>query len=91
MLEEFAKCVEYLNQFLPSEHKMRYIAYDMAGASKTNGEDVVGMLETIGTRFIEECGFFHSGSRLDQITNKNYSANLLGFQLQKGVLRTNCI
>ena len=63
----------------------------MAGASKTNGEDVVGMLETIGTRFIEECGFFHSGSRLDQITNKNYSANLLGFQLQKGVLRTNCI
>ena len=91
LLEEFANCIGYLNQFLPPQHKMRYIAYDMARASKTNGEDVVGMLETIGNRVLEECDFFHSGTRTASASSLPQSASRQQVKLQKGVLRTNCI
>jgi hypothetical protein len=34
LLFEYGQCVAYLNQFLPEDKKMRYIAWDMAQAAK---------------------------------------------------------
>jgi hypothetical protein len=34
LLSEYGQCVEYLNQFLPNESKMQYIAWDMSQAAK---------------------------------------------------------
>lgn len=34
LLDEYTKCVEYLNQFLPPDKKMVYIAWDMSRAYK---------------------------------------------------------
>ena len=34
LLVEYGQCVAYLNQFLPEEHRMRYIAWDMSQAWK---------------------------------------------------------
>lgn len=34
LLDEYTRCVEYLNQFLPAEKKMVYIAWDMSRAYK---------------------------------------------------------
>lgn len=34
LLAEYGACVDYLNQFLPKDKRMRYIAFDMASAAK---------------------------------------------------------
>jgi len=33
--EEFVAVIQYLNQFLPTEHLIKYIGFDMARVSKT--------------------------------------------------------
>ncbi|KAI9141587.1 SacI homology domain-containing protein [Paraphysoderma sedebokerense] len=58
--DEFAQAVEYLNQFLPQEMNIKYIAWDMSRASKT-GQDVIGILENIAEQVVLSTGFFHSG------------------------------
>eukprot|EP00158_Paraphelidium_tribonemae_P008605 Partr_v1_DN28627_c1_g3_i1_m49433 putative Polyphosphoinositide phosphatase len=40
LLEEYGAAVAYLNQFLPNDKKMRYIAFDMSRASKNPDYDV---------------------------------------------------
>jgi hypothetical protein len=35
LLEEYAQAIQYLNQFLPTDKKIRYIAFDMSRAAKT--------------------------------------------------------
>ena len=34
LLSEYGQCVEYLNQFLPEDKNMQYIAWDMSQAAK---------------------------------------------------------
>jgi hypothetical protein len=60
LLEEFTDLVSYLNQFPPTEKKLRYIAWDMARASKSD-QDVIAVLENIAEEVIQTTGFFHSG------------------------------
>jgi hypothetical protein len=61
LLEQFTDLVSYLNQFPPAEKKLRYIAWDMARASKSNDQDVITVLESIAEEVIKTTGFFHSG------------------------------
>ncbi|PWN31122.1 hypothetical protein BDZ90DRAFT_230116 [Jaminaea rosea] len=61
LLKAFGECVAYLNQFLPDDKKMVYIAWDMSRASKSHDQDVIGILEDIAEETIERTGFFHSG------------------------------
>lgn len=77
LLKEFTEAILYLNQFLPKEHQLRYVAWDMSRASKSRDQEVIGTLEKIAQDAMKETKFFHSGTK--------------GLQLQSGVSRTNCI
>ncbi|KAI9362705.1 SacI homology domain-containing protein [Pilaira anomala] len=77
--KEFAEAIHYLNQFLPDDKQIKYIAWDMSRASKSHDQDVIGYLEKIADDTMEATGFFQSGINADPA------------QEQEGVLRTNCI
>ncbi|KAG1054130.1 hypothetical protein G6F43_003834 [Rhizopus delemar] len=81
--KEFAEAIAYLNQFLPKDKQIRYIAWDMSRASKSHDQDVIGYLEKIAEEVMESTGFFRSGIDSDNKQKKTYKQN--------GVLRTNCI
>lgn len=61
LLRAFGECVTYLNQFLPTSKKIRYIAWDMSQASKDHAQDVIGILEDIAEETLATTHFFHSG------------------------------
>ncbi|KAI8086042.1 polyphosphoinositide phosphatase [Halteromyces radiatus] len=88
--EEFAEAIAYLNQFLPDDKKIKYIAWDMSRASKSHDQDVIRFLEQIAQETMESTGFFHSGSKFDK-TSTTGSSLSSPQSLQHGVLRTNCI
>lgn len=77
---EFKAAVEYLNQFLPEEKKIIYLAFDMSRTSKSKGGDVIGDLEDIADGVLSKTGFFQNGYSIED-----------GARLQNGVARTNCI
>ncbi|KAI9778244.1 MAG: phosphatidylinositol-3,5-bisphosphate 5-phosphatase [Candelina submexicana] len=78
LLEEYTNAVNYLNQFLPSDKKLIYKAWDMSRASKSRDQDVIGTLEDIAEEVMTATGFFRNG---DDGTS----------MMQNGVARTNCI
>lgn len=80
LLYEYKYCIDYLNQSLPKEKKIRYEAFDMSRAAKTRGQDVIGTLENLAEKVLFETGFFHNG---DESSGTS--------QVQNGVARTNCI
>ncbi|CAO3675791.1 unnamed protein product [Umbelopsis ramanniana] len=95
--KEFAEAIQYLNQFLPDEKKIKYIAWDMSRASKSPDQDVIRYLEDVAKETMEATGFFHSGTKppteLDEEasrSNSNYKYRHI-ISRQHGVLRTNCI
>ena len=76
LLFEYGQCVAYLNQFLPADKKMRYIAWDMAQAAKrpvrclilwteltpsSGHQDVIGVLEDVCEESLQATHFFHGG------------------------------
>lgn len=92
----YAECVAYLNQFLPPEEdkKLRYIAWDMAQATKSKSQDVIGILEDIAEESIQLTKFFHGGVSITNDPEKDLDATLAetaAIQLQHGICRTNCI
>jgi hypothetical protein len=94
--KEFAEAIKYLNQFLPDDKKIRYIAWDMSRASKSPEQDVIRYLEDVAKETMEATGFFHSGtSRFpDEVDNDEstpYQKYRRHVSRQHGVLRTNCI
>lgn len=107
LLAAFGECVSYLNQFLPDDKKMIYVAWDMSRASKSHDQDVIGVLEDIAEETIQRTRFFHSGS---EPTRFDYqlptvadgkdegssqagvtSSRRLGILTQTGVARVNCV
>ena len=87
LLSAYAECIAYLNQFLPPDasKKLRYIAWDMAQATKTKSQDVIGILEDIAEESIQLTGFFHGGA----IRTNGETRHPV--RLQQGICRTNCI
>ncbi|KAI7907384.1 SacI homology domain-containing protein [Cokeromyces recurvatus] len=81
--KEFEEAISYLNQFLPEDKKIKYIAWDMSRAFKSHDQDVIGYLEKIAEETMDATGFFHSGIQSDKIKLRQ--------SRQHGVLRTNCI
>ncbi|KAJ3390138.1 phosphatidylinositol-3,5-bisphosphate 5-phosphatase [Lobulomyces angularis] len=79
LLDEFSNAIAYLNQFLPPDDKIQYIAWDMARASKSQDQDVIGKLQEIAEKVLSTTQFFISGSKSNE------------GRRQKGVARTNCI
>lgn len=80
LLYEYKYCIDYLNQSLPKEKRIRYEAFDMSRAAKTRGQDVIGTLESLAEEVLVETGFFRNG---DETVGTP--------QVQNGVARTNCI
>lgn len=79
LLDAFTDCVNYLNQFLPKENKLDYVAWDMSRASKSRGQDVIEWLERYSESSVSKTGFFLNGRTLADT------------QLQQGICRTNCV
>ncbi|KAJ4379757.1 phosphatidylinositol-3,5-bisphosphate 5-phosphatase [Didymella sp. IMI 355093] len=80
LLYEYKYCIDYLNQSLPKDKKIRYEAFDMSRAAKTRGQDVIGTLESLAEKVLQETGFFRNG---DETSGTS--------RVQNGVARTNCI
>ncbi|XP_067951044.1 polyphosphoinositide phosphatase-like [Watersipora subatra] len=77
--DELVKTVTYLNQFMKDEHKIRYVAFDMARSNRKKGANVLAHLDDISESCIKRTGF--------------YVSNCLGYadRKQHGVIRTNCV
>lgn len=58
--EEFLTHINYLNQFLPSQHRIQYIHFDMARCNKRQDANVMGRLGDIAYRAVKKVGIFHS-------------------------------
>ena len=82
LLAEYQKAVEYLNQSLPTDKRIRYRAYDMSRAAKTRGQDVIGTLEKIADDIVRTTGFFQNDGSPEG-DGSDY--------VQNGVVRSNCI
>ena len=79
LLKEYTNAMTYLNQFLPEGKKIIHREFDMSRASKSRDQDVIGSLEAIADDFVPKTGIFRNGSDASEL------------QLQRGVVRTNCI
>lgn len=95
LLHAFDECVKYLNQFLPKEKRLRYIAWDMSRASKSRDQDVIGVLEDIAEETITATNFFHSGHEPTRTGHyhlgENPTSSRKSILLQNGVARVNCV
>ncbi|XP_012271365.1 polyphosphoinositide phosphatase isoform X2 [Orussus abietinus] len=58
--EELSTAVRYLNQFLPPEHQMHYISFDMARKNKGKEANVMGRLANIAHNAVLKTGIFQS-------------------------------
>ncbi|XP_048577491.1 polyphosphoinositide phosphatase-like [Nematostella vectensis] len=99
--EELQTAVEYLNQFLPPEHNIQYIPWDMARHNKSKDLNVMERLTVIADQVFKATGFFHSGHELhcnrlrrhpgwQGMRGQDYSDDRVG-RCQTGVLRVNCV
>lgn len=107
LLDEYTQAVTYLNQFLPCEKQIKYVAFDMSRASKTPGQEVIKILEDISREMISKTQFFHTGgepvfnafraemNKENQSSKEDSAKSNLGYRstplYQNGVVRTNCI
>lgn len=99
LLEQFTEAISYLNQSLPNEKKIQHIAWDMARASKSQDQDVIGKLEDIAEQVLKTTSFFHTGvatcnSNPQQGKNSIACFTSEGSEIhrtQHGIVRTNCI
>ncbi|KAI8849108.1 SacI homology domain-containing protein [Chytridium lagenaria] len=69
LLDDFSQMIEYLNQFLRHEMKIRYIAWDMARASKSETQDVIGILEDLAEEVLSTTGIL--GRRQNGVVRTN--------------------
>lgn len=98
LTDEYKATVSYLNQFLPPEHRIRYMGFDMAHISKSKTKNVLVRLSQIAKKCVKQTGFYVHMPR--HISKEFWDApEYKGFQghktewgcLQTGVVRTNCV
>lgn len=74
--KEVTMSIKYLNQFLPPQHKIKYVHFDMARKSKE--KNVMENLAEIAETLVNQVGIF-SVERNEVL------------QFQNGIIRTNCV
>ncbi|KAM5256122.1 polyphosphoinositide phosphatase [Ctenodactylus gundi] len=96
--EELVAAVTYLNQFLPPEHTIVYIPWDMAKYTKSKLCNVLDRLNVIAESVVKKTGFFVNRPdsycsilRPDEKWNELGGRVIPTGRLQTGVLRTNCV
>ncbi|TMW66258.1 hypothetical protein Poli38472_004023 [Pythium oligandrum] len=60
---EFMNAVEYLNSFIPGEHRIRYVALDYSRLSKQKGLNVLHSLDKVAVWALTQTGFFCSAPK----------------------------
>lgn len=93
------KSVRYLNQFLPQQHIIRLISFDMARCNKSRNDNVMQRLGKIGFNIVRVTGFFQSwrshrniaddpsyvqNLRRRDFERKPSSARVAGYRLRDG-------
>ncbi|KAJ8026494.1 Polyphosphoinositide phosphatase [Holothuria leucospilota] len=94
LTDELFGAVQYLNQFLPPEHSIRYKHVDMARYNKSPKLDVIAKLENVGEAVVEQTGLFLFGPVLDPSKlkkSREFSTEERVIYKQTGVVRTNCV
>lgn len=71
---EFMNAVEYLNSFMPPEHRIRYVALDYSRLSKQKGLNVLHSLDKVAVWGLTQTGFFCSAPKR-QIGNNGNKRN----------------
>ncbi|KAM9666693.1 polyphosphoinositide phosphatase isoform 1-T1 [Trichechus inunguis] len=96
--EELVAAVTYLNQFLPPEHTIVYIPWDMAKYTKSKLCNVLDRLNVIAESVVKKTGFFVNRPdsycsilRPDEKWNELGGCVIPTGRRQTGVLRTNCV
>ncbi|GFN80695.1 polyphosphoinositide phosphatase-like [Plakobranchus ocellatus] len=96
--EGFYQTVEYLNQFLPVQHAIQYIRFDMARVNKRKDADVMLRLNRIARYCMKKTGLFLNvqPSQASYLLKDPEMKTLLGQWgptgcKQTGVVRTNCV
>ncbi|XP_073708961.1 polyphosphoinositide phosphatase-like [Garra rufa] len=96
--EEFYPAITNLNQFLPPEHSIEYIAWDMARYTKSKLCNVLDRLSMIAENVVKRTGFFVNRPdfychtlRPDERWGDLGGKVTPNGRLQTGVLRTNCV
>ncbi|XP_056336621.1 polyphosphoinositide phosphatase [Danio aesculapii] len=96
--EELYRAITNLNQFLPPEHNIEYIAWDMARYTKSKLCNVLDRLSMIAENVVKRTGFFvnrpdfycHTLRPDERWGDLGGTVTPYG-RLQTGVLRTNCV
>jgi len=103
--EEFLTHINYLNQYLPPQHRIQYCHFDMARCNKKTDANVMGRLGDIAYRAVKKVGIFHNRptSYLQQNRGGRQDRELLDswkdkvgreggiIMKQTGIIRTNCV
>ncbi|XP_030382883.1 polyphosphoinositide phosphatase [Scaptodrosophila lebanonensis] len=76
--KELKYSIRYLNQFLPPQHRMKHIHFDMARQSRQSGGNVMEKLAEIAESIVEQTGMFFKARGSD-------------LSFQTGIVRTNCV
>lgn len=75
LTDDMTTSINYLNQFLPPQHRIKYHHFDMA--KKSHGGNVMGSLAKFAENFVQKTGLFFKDS------------NAISFQT--GIVRVNCV
>ncbi|EEB07206.1 inositol polyphosphate phosphatase [Schizosaccharomyces japonicus yFS275] len=78
LLDEYERAIAYLNQFLPEDKKIQYLAWDMSNAVKRN-QPVIKVLERMADYIIKQTKFFSTATSFEPAS------------FQEGIVRVNCI
>ncbi|XP_046335599.2 polyphosphoinositide phosphatase-like isoform X2 [Haliotis rufescens] len=96
--DEFIDTINYLNQFLPPEHTIQYIGFDMARVNKRKDTDVLVRLAKIAKYCIKQTGFFLSmpPAQAQVVLKDEEFKGIQGHRTatglrQTGIVRTNCV
>lgn len=102
----YTQAIQFINQFLPEQHKIDYVAWDFKLANKSKTLSVVDELGLLAHWSVIRTGIFHSHPHPDStqqtptstvhITPSPHTIHHLPDQVyigrfQSGVLRTNCV
>ncbi|CAJ0575276.1 unnamed protein product, partial [Mesorhabditis spiculigera] len=97
--EQFLRTVNYLNQFLPDEEQIAYVAFDVARCNKSPDMNVLSMLNDTAMRAVLAHGWFqtfkipHRQELNPRDVFRNFQPKYVdpGVMLQRGISRTNCV
>ncbi|XP_075238567.1 polyphosphoinositide phosphatase FIG4 isoform X2 [Lycorma delicatula] len=82
--EEFSSAIRYLNKFLPPEHSIQYISFDMARMNKGKEANVMGRLADIARSAVNKTGIYQIGVK--PVLSMGRCSGL-----QTGIIRVNCV